>query len=73
MVTRKITFYKPAEKMPENKTLVLIVTLGGRMESAVYRNGRFYEPEEQFYYTPVEDVELWASADWEITRGGRHG
>lgn len=71
MITRKITFYKPEEKMPEDDDIVLTITSGcGYIETSLYRRGRFYDPYEMYSYVKVEDVEFWASAVLEDVQNG---
>ena len=65
MVNKTITFYKLSEKMPEENAIVLIAKPGNYIESALYKNGRFYDLEEMYYYMLPDDVEYWANAEWE--------
>ena len=64
-IIKEITFYKLTEKMPKNGDIVLIAKPGNYIESALYKNGRFYDLEEMYYYMLPEDVEYWAYAEWE--------
>ena len=64
-IIKKITFYKLTEKMPEDGDVVLIGNPGNYIECTIYKNGRFYDYQEMYYYWLPDDVEYWAYAKWE--------